>query len=216
MDKEIKEPRNEAAACMIWLHGLGADASDMKMLVDALDIDSLAIRHVFLNAPIRSVTINNHMQMPAWYDILGLNLTAQQDKQGIVESEKLLLNAIEEQKAQGIKHVFLAGFSQGGAICLFTGLRLKQRLAGIIALSCYIPLLRELEQLSQPQDTPIFMAAGLEDPVVQYTWSKASHDFLTKSGFSELAWHSYPMEHAICNEELGDIRHWITNQMHDK
>jgi phospholipase/carboxylesterase len=214
MSTQIKQYGDKPLTCIIWLHGLGADSQDMMMLVDALNINHLPIRHVFMNSPSRRVTINNQMRMPAWYDILAFNLTANEDSQGILQSELMLLKEIKAQSGQGIEHVFLAGFSQGGALSLFTGLRYKTPLAGIIALSSYVPLRNTLsDNINQSYDTPIFMAAGIHDPLVKYEWAHASYNYLKRSGFTNLSWHTYPMEHAVCHDEMNDIANWLKEQM---
>jgi phospholipase/carboxylesterase len=214
MNIQILEPQAPAMASMIWLHGLGADANDMIGLVQALNLSHLPIRFLFLNAPMRSVTINNNMVMPAWYDIKSLSLTDREDEQGVLETEGSMLEVIEQQFQQGIQHIYLAGFSQGGAMSLFTGLRMKNKLAGIIALSAYLPLRATFETFNQPSGTPIFMGSGINDPLVKHQWSQQTAEMLEAAGFN-LSWHAYPMEHAVCPQEMQDLSAWITNDVNE-
>jgi phospholipase/carboxylesterase len=138
----IKESHQPAQACVIWLHGLGADAANMMGVADAFPESFLPIRHVFVDAPLRPVTLNNHMTMRAWYDITGLTLEDREDKEGILQSEQMILEIIAEQVSKGIalNQIYLAGFSQGGAIALFIAMRTRLQLAGVLALSSYLPL----------------------------------------------------------------------------
>lgn len=208
-----KEPTQTPSHAMIWLHGLGADPQDMMGLVQGLNIDDLPIRHVFMTAPMRAVTINNGFVMPAWYDIRNAEINLREDEQGVLESEKAMLEVVLQLQQQGIDKIFLAGFSQGGAMSLFTGLRMAKPLAGIIALSAYIPLHQQYQDYQQSTKTPIFMASGQYDPIVQHVWSRASAEQLQQAGYEHLSWHSYPMEHAVCPEELSDLAEWIKNQI---
>ena len=162
----IKEPQQEAKGCVIWMHGLGADANDMKGLVNELNL-STPVRHVFLDAPVRPVTLNNHMPMRAWYDITGMTLTDREDRAGILESEATIRDVLLQQQADGfsLDKIFLAGFSQGGAMALFTGLSTHGALAGLIVLSGYLPLASEAKTSLQ-FDTPMFVASGDHDPLV--------------------------------------------------
>lgn len=210
MTKITKEANIEATHCMIWLHGLGASNQDMAGLVDALDIAELPIKHVCLQAPDMPVTINMNMSMPAWYDIKGQELTDRQDKVGILNSDKLIAQEISELEKQGFptSKIFLAGFSQGGAMALYSGLHHSQYLAGIIGLSCYLPLDSECEPL-QRKSLPVFLAYGDIDPVVQPQWSKLSYDKLSEKGFSRMTLKNYPMMHEISSEEVFDLSRWI-------
>lgn len=207
----VKEATKKAKSCIIWMHGLGADSSDMANLVEALSIDNTIIRHVFLDAPIRPISINNGMPMQAWYDIGNLSFTQREDAQGILQSEREISKIIELQREQGIaaEHIVLAGFSQGGAMALYAGLQQTINLGGIIALSAYLPLASEL-QSHLSKTIPIFFAYGKYDTLVLPTWSKMSIDWLTHSGFSNLTYYDYPMEHTICLEEITNISQWIT------
>lgn len=209
MNVYIKEPQQKAQACVIWLHGLGADAQDMAGLATQLPV-TVAIRHVFLDAPVRPVTINNRMPMRAWYDIVGAKLTDREDQEGILQSEAMICEVIEGQLAEGFisQQIFLAGFSQGGAMALFTGLQMTNPIAGVIALSSYLPL-ATLCKICLDKQTPIFAAGGLYDPVVLPAWTKQSVEILKNQGFHQVSWHEYPMEHAICAEEITDIAQWL-------
>lgn len=212
----LKEPQQQAQACVIWLHGLGANANDMFGVAELLPA-SLPVRHVFVDAPVRTVTLNNNMSMQAWYDIVGVQLTDREDKEGIAQSETLIRKVIDNQLSDGFKHhqIYLAGFSQGSAMALVTGLRTSTPLGGIIALSGYLPLASECEPLLD-MSTPILIAAGSFDPVVWPAWTKASFDWLQSRGFKKLTWNEYPMEHTICNEEISDLARWLTLQISSK
>lgn len=198
---------------VIWLHGLGADGNDFGPIVPELVAKGWpAIRFVFPHAPRRAVTINGGMTMRAWYDITGMEIAQRQDEAGMrasmVEVEALVAREIES----GIPaaRIFLAGFSQGAAMVLSAGLRHAQRLAGIIALSGYLPLERQLEaeRSAANADVPIFLGHGSVDPVVPQTLGMLGRDFLRAHGY-RIDWHSYPMAHQVCAEEIADLRDWI-------
>ncbi|WED44688.1 alpha/beta hydrolase [Legionella cardiaca] len=207
----MKEPQQQAQACVIWMHGLGADASDMSGLAGQLKLGGASVRHVFLDAPVRSVTINNGMSMRAWYDIFDLKFTNREDRQGILDSEEKILKVIHTQIEQGMpsEKIFLAGFSQGGAMALHTALNIKFPLAGVIALSAYLPLALECKPV-QPTSTPMFLGFGIYDPLVLPAWSKLTIDWLAEKGYHNLTQQDYPMEHAICVEEINDLSTWFT------
>jgi phospholipase/carboxylesterase len=198
---------------VIWLHGLGADGHDFAPIVPELvDASWPPLRFVFPHAPVRPVTINNGMSMRAWYDIAAFDLNARQDVAGMRASvnEVETLIAREHQRGVPSERIVLAGFSQGGAVALAAGLRHAQPLAGIIALSTYLP-----SHVAQPQersaanaDIPIFWGHGTADPVVAYQRGTASRDVLQSLGYS-VAWHSYPMAHSVCAEEVADLRQWM-------
>jgi phospholipase/carboxylesterase len=209
----IKDPQQDAQACVIWMHGLGADAQDMAGLASQLPV-AVAIRHVFMDAPVRPVTLNNNMPMRAWYDILGMALTDREDHQGIKQSEDLIRQVVDNQVAEGFstEQIFLAGFSQGGAMALYTGLHTSAPLGGIIALSAYLPLAAACN-VTLNSHTPIFLAGGLYDPIVLPMWTKQSLEFLRQQDFKDITWHEYPMEHNICAEEIRDIAQWLTQQV---
>jgi phospholipase/carboxylesterase len=197
------------SAAVIWLHGLGADGHDFAGLVPELDLSACPpIRFVFPHAPSMPVTVNGGYVMPAWYDILGPNLVSQQDAAGIQASERAIVALIAHEVARGIpaERIVLAGFSQGCAMALHTGLRLPQRLAGIMALSGYLPLADRLaaERHAANARTPVFMAHGTQDPVVVLARGEASRDALAALG-QPIEWHSYPMPHSLHPREIADI-----------
>jgi phospholipase/carboxylesterase len=205
---ELESAPNPSAA-VIWLHGLGADGHDFAGLVPELDLSNCPpIRFVFPHAPSMPVTVNGGYVMPAWYDILGPNLVSQQDATGIQASERAIVALIAHEVARGIpaERIVLAGFSQGCAMALHTGLRLPQRLAGIMALSGYLPLADRLaaERHAANARTPVFMAHGTQDPVVVLARGEASRDALATLG-QPVQWHSYPMPHSLHPREIADI-----------
>ncbi|KTD17597.1 alpha/beta hydrolase [Legionella jordanis] len=208
----IKEPPQPPEACIIWMHGLGADANDMSGLASQLQLNSNAVRHVFLDAPVRPVSINNGLKMRAWYDIYDLRFSSREDREGILDSENDILAILNEQIQQGIpsKKIWLAGFSQGGAMALHTALKLNQPLGGIIVLSAYLPLASECKPLLA-KETAIFFAYGLYDSVVLPDWSKLCLGWLKANGYLQVAEHSYPMDHAVCLEEIEDLSAWLNN-----
>ncbi|MEN8107785.1 MAG: alpha/beta hydrolase-fold protein [Pseudomonadota bacterium] len=206
-------PATAPRASIIWLHGLGADGNDFAPLVPQLGIvDTLAVRVVLPHAPRRAVTINNGMVMRAWYDITATGFRATEDDTGIRASATLLGGLIAREIERGVpaERILLAGFSQGGAIALHTGLRYPQRLAGIMVLSAYLPLAASLAEERTPAnaDVPILQAHGQQDPVVPIPWALQSRDQLQTLGYP-VDWKTYPMQHAVCPEEVGDIRKWI-------
>jgi phospholipase/carboxylesterase len=193
-------------AAVIWMHGLGDDGHGWSEVVPSLQLAAnLRVRFLFPHAPVMPVTINQGMRMRAWYDVRAANITERADLEGVRKSARLVDALIEREVARGIApaRTLLAGFSQGGAIALFAGLRHPQRLAGIVALSTYLigePLLAQ-EASSANRDVPIFMAHGTHDPVVQYPWGLASRRALEAAGW-RVEWHEYPMEHSAVLEEL--------------
>ena len=194
---------------VIWLHGLGADGNDFASMVPQLDLRGCPpIRFIFPHAPSMPVTINGGYVMPAWYDILGANLVDRQDAAGIQKSEKAIVALIEQEVARGIPYerIVLAGFSQGCAMALHIGLRLPHRLAGIMALSGYLPLADRLpsERLTANAFTPVFMAHGTQDPVVILKRGEDSRDALKALGHP-VQWHTYPMPHSVHPQEIVDI-----------
>lgn len=209
----ILEPASRAEAAVIWLHGLGADGHDFVPIAPELNLPpTLAVRFFFPHAPVRPVTINNGMAMRAWYDILSLTSLQRADESGIRESERMVHGWLEEQKADGIpaSRIVLAGFSQGGAIALHTGLRYPERLAGLLALSTYLPLsdLAEKEVRRERSDTPILMCHGQFDPMLPMVMGQHSRDALLNLGYA-IEWHEYPMQHQVCAEEIEDIGRWL-------
>jgi phospholipase/carboxylesterase len=198
-------------AAVIWLHGLGADGNDFAPIVPELDLKGLAVRFVFPHAPMQAVTINGGMVMRAWYDISDAAIR-REDARGVLASRAHAQALIADQNSRGIPtgRIVLAGFSQGGAIALHAGLRHEERLAGVMALSCYLPLADTLTAEAAPanRDVPIFMAHGTADPVVQYARALESRKVLESLGF-RLEWHEYQMPHSVCAQEIRDIAAWL-------
>ena len=208
------ESAPKPTCAVIWLHGLGADGNDFAGLVPELDlIGCPPIRFVFPHAPSIPVTINGGYVMPAWYDILGANLVDRQDDVGIQKSEWAINALIENEVARGIPYerIVLAGFSQGCAMALHTGLRLPHRLAGIVALSGYLPLADRFpsQRHAANAHTPVFMAHGTQDPVVILKRGEESRDALTRLGHT-VEWHTYPMPHSVHPTEIADIAMFLT------
>jgi phospholipase/carboxylesterase len=212
---EIETGKNPAAS-VIWMHGLGADGNDFAPIVNELELDGTpAIRFVFPHAPMRPVTINNGYVMRAWYDVSFGDLEGQSrlaDERGVRESQAQITALIEREAKRGVaaEHLVLAGFSQGGAIALQTGLRHPRKLAGVMALSTYLPLAETLPQEAAPANkaTPIFMAHGTYDPVVPLMMGAGSMTLLTGLGYA-VEWRQYPMPHSVCPEEIQDIGAWL-------
>ncbi|OGS82286.1 MAG: carboxylesterase [Gallionellales bacterium GWA2_59_43] len=203
---------------VIWLHGLGADGQDFVPVVDELELPS-AVRYIFPHAPQRPVTINGGFVMRAWYDIATQDIGAKQDASGIRASQAAIEALIAQEMERGItpQNIFLAGFSQGGAIALHTGLRQQTPLGGILALSTYLPLAETLadEAREAALRTPIFMAHGRSDTVVPYALGDASRKALQELECA-VEWHEYAMPHSVCPEELLDIQRWLTKHMNAK
>jgi len=198
---------------VIWLHGLGADGHDFESIVPELRLNNAEqINFIFPNAPIQAVTINGGMEMPSWYDILDASLERAVAIDDIYISSKQLEQLIQREIDQGIKaeNILLAGFSQGGVIALHTGLRYPQKLAGIMALSTYLPTIEQLqtEHAAVNNDIPIFMAHGAMDPVVQPSIAQQAFSHLKALNYP-ISWHEYAMEHSLCMEEIIDISHFI-------
>jgi phospholipase/carboxylesterase len=196
----------DPAGTIIWMHGLGADGWDFVPIVRELPLpDDLALRFIFPHAPVQPVTINNGMEMRAWYDIAMNDISRLPDEGGIRESQAAVERLIARERDRGIdsSRIVLAGFSQGGAIALQTGLRHANRLGGIVALSTYLPLEDSLdaEASSANRATPIFMAHGTDDPVVPVQLAEIARALLQKRGY-EVEWHTWPMPHSVCGEEI--------------
>lgn len=203
----------EPSGSVIWLHGLGADGHDFEPLVPELQLpEGLDLRFVFPHAPIRPVTINAGMRMRAWYDIIAIDRRAKQDEQGIRESAAATVELIERENDRGIpaEHIVVAGFSQGGAIAIHSALRYPQRLAGLIALSTWMPLGETLAAEAAPanRDLPIFLAHGRQDPMVPVALGEQTREALTGAGYP-LQWQTYDMPHAVCAQEIADISTWL-------
>lgn len=204
----------QSTAAVIWLHGLGADGHDFEPIVAELDFAAKAqTRFIFPHAPQRPVTMNNGYVMRAWYDIIAIDKFAAEDDTGIRVSAQQVSALIAQQTAAGIdsQRIVLAGFSQGGAIALHTGLRHPQPLAGIMALSTYLPLAAQFdkERHRSNQHVPIFMAHGLQDTVVPLALAEDAYQLLQTQGYP-VDWHTYPMPHGVCPDEINDLSGWFS------
>jgi phospholipase/carboxylesterase len=207
------EPRAAADAAVLLMHGLGADGHDFESLVPELRLpESPSVRWVFPHAPMRPVTINGGVRMRAWYDIVALDRSAPEDEAGIRSSADALVALVRRERERGIDagRIVLAGFSQGGAMALFTALRWPERLGGVVALSCYLPLAATLPAEAHPANAavPVFMAHGTFDPLVPPALGESSRDFLRSRGH-DVEWHTYPMPHSVCADEVQDLRDWL-------
>lgn len=210
----VHSGQGEADCCVIWLHGLGADGHDFEAIVPELRLPStLSVRFIFPHAPMIPVTINNGYIMRAWYDIRSMDIGSAQDGEGIRASQGWLESLIEQQIAEGFssQRIVLAGFSQGGAVVLQTGLRLTRPLAGLMVLSSYLPLAEtlEAEKSEQNRTVSLFMAHGDSDSVVRPELAYLSRSRLEAQGYRP-EWHEYRhMQHSICAEEIEDISRWL-------
>lgn len=209
---EIETAPNPTHA-VIWMHGLGADANDFAPLATELGLyDSPAVRFIYPNARVRPITINGGMAMRGWYDIYAPDLIRREDTQGLLQSQQEIQALIARENARGIQsaNIVLAGFSQGCAMTLQTGLRHPEKLAGLLGLSGYLPLAGTLqaERHAANQDTPIFLGHGTVDPVVTLERAEASRQHLQDAGYQVL-WKTYPMPHTVCPEELVDIARFL-------
>lgn len=209
---QIETAPNPAVA-VIWMHGLGADGSDFVPIVRELDLSGCPpIRFVFPHAPAIPVTINGGYVMRAWYDILGTDLAKREDEKGLRTSQTAIERLIEQEKSRGIaaNRIVLAGFSQGCAMAIQTGLRYPEKLAGLLCLSGYVPLhaVIDAERHRANHETPIFMAHGRGDQVIPIDRAEKSRDLLQSLGYS-VEWHEYLMQHSVCAEEIDDISAWL-------
>jgi phospholipase/carboxylesterase len=210
----VMTPAIAPTASIIWMHGLGADGTDFVPLVPELRLpETIAARFVFPNAPVRPVTVNNGMSMPAWYDIYSFGVKDREDVAGIRASADAIHALIDAEQAAGIgtARIVLAGFSQGGAVALQAGLRYARPLAGILALSTYLPLAATLAEEAAPANRaiPILMCHGRQDPVVPLELARKSFAALTAAGYAPRLL-EYPMEHTLCAEEVVAISRWLT------
>jgi len=200
----------DVTASIIWLHGLGADGHDFAPLAEMLQLAE--VRFILPHAPLRPVTINGGFVMPAWYDLYGLEIGSRQDEAGIRQAQGMIEALVVQEQQRGIatNRILLAGFSQGGAIALHTALRYPQRLAGVLALSTYLPLKTSLAQEASAanRNLPIFMAHGTFDTVISLDVSRGSADLMIRQGYP-LSWHEYPMAHSVCEAEITDIREFL-------
>lgn len=204
-------------ATVILMHGLGADATDFVPFAHELDLHGCPpIRFVFPHAPSIPVSVNNGYRMRAWYDIYGADIVQREDPAGLRTSQAAIQALIAREVARGIstEQIVLAGFSQGCALTLQTGLRYPERLAGLLCLSGYLPLQLEVAAERHPanQDTPIFLAHGSQDPVIPVQRAEASRDFLRTLGYA-VDWHCYQMQHAVCPQEIDDIGSWLRQRL---
>jgi len=201
-------------ASVVWLHGLGADGNDFVPIVEEMKLpETLSIRFVFPHAPVRPVTINNGFPMRAWYDIYAADLANRADVLGVAQSQQQVEALIAREKARGVSaaRIVVAGFSQGGAIALHTGVRHAERLGALVGLSTYLPMADRLatDAAAANRDVPIFMAHGTMDPVVRPEWGDASRRALQSAGYA-VEWHTYPMPHSVVWEEIEAIRAFFT------
>jgi phospholipase/carboxylesterase len=200
-------------ASIIWLHGLGADGHDFEPIVPELEMPAtLAVRFVFPHAPMRSVTINGGMVMRAWYDVVAAGGDRREVESGVRESARRIEALIDRERARGVadSSIVLAGFSQGGAMTLHVGLRHPERLAGIMALSCFLPLADAVasEASAANRETELFMAHGTHDPLIPLARGRHAYDLLRGLGY-RASWHEYRMPHSVCAEEVADISAWL-------
>ncbi len=214
-DLHIIEPNQPAIGSVIWLHGLGADNRNFDTLVPELTQQGqLPLRFIFPNAPVRPVTINQQFPTRAWYDVYSLTHLDEEDEPGIAASQATIEKLIVTENGRGISSdkIILAGFSQGGAMALHTGLRYKDKLAGILGLSCYLPLFHQINSHATDinKNTPIFIAHGTDDDILSVSNAKITHSVLDHT-HTNVAWHEYPMMHEINLQEVYDIQHWLAS-----
>lgn len=206
-------PEHKPIGSVIWLHGLGADGNDFVPIVQEMDLpQDLPLRFIFPHAPLRPVTINNGYVMRAWFDIYSMSIQQQIDEAGINDSIHHLENLIAKEQQHGIpsNKIILAGFSQGAVIALSTGLRYSKPLAGMMALSGFLPLADKVlaEASAQNFTTPIFIGHGTDDAIVPYRLGQITSDVLQKNKYP-VSWHSYAMQHSVSQDEIGDIANWL-------
>lgn len=210
---QTQDPTASPSASIIVLHGLGADGHDFVPFAHELELHSLGpVRFIFPHAPEQPVSINGGYIMRAWYDIRSADLSSREDEAGLRVSQEALSALIQREHERGISasKIVLAGFSQGCAMTLMTGLRYPERLAGLAGLSGYIPLAETTAQERHPanQETPIFLAHGRQDSVVPFHRGQASRDLLMQLGYC-VQWHDYPMQHSVCQQEVQDFNRWL-------
>ena len=207
-------PSGEPTATIIWLHGLGADGHDFEAIIPELRLpDSLPVRYVFPHAPVRSITINAGLRMRGWFDILDLQHRAESvDMDQFLQSADMLRAQIQKEVKSGMpsNRILLAGFSQGGAIVLHTGLLHPEKLAGILAISMHLPTIQHLASELSPsnRNIPIMMAHGQMDPVIPVAKAIETRQGLTRLGYT-VSWHEYPIQHTVCANEIQEIRSWL-------
>ena len=209
---EIETAPNPDAA-VVWMHGLGADGHDFEPIVPELGLPARpGIRFVFPHAPLRPVTINQGHVMRAWYDVRALAGVRREDEAGVRQSARQIEALVERERQRGIapRRLVLAGFSQGGAIALHVALRYPERLAGVLALSCYLPLAATLATEAAPanRDVPIFWAHGLHDPMLPLAMAEQGREQVAAIGY-RIEWHQYPIPHSVSAEEIADVARWL-------
>jgi len=208
---ELETAPNPTAS-IIWMHGLGADGNDFVPIVDEMELPARPLRFIFPHAPVRPVTINGGFMMRAWYDVVSDDFSRREDEGGVRESQAMIEALIRRENERGIccADIVIAGFSQGGAMALHTGLRYPERFAGVLALSTYVPVPKTLEaEMSQAnRDVPIFMAHGTADPVIPLWLAGSSRQLLERLGY-DVQWHEYVMGHSVMWEEVADVSHWL-------
>jgi phospholipase/carboxylesterase len=213
------ETADRPDAAIIWLHGLGADGNDfVPVVTELVRRGERAWRFIFPHAPARPITLNGGMRMRAWYDIISLDRKSVEDEPGFLATDAAIRKLISRERERGIpaQRIVLGGFSQGGAVALYTAPRYPERLAGVMALSTYLPLADRLgaERLPANDGTPIFMAHGLSDPVLPMQLGLESRERLKSLGYS-VEWHQYPMPHSVCPEEIAEIRTYLLRVLPD-
>ncbi|MDQ6684877.1 MAG: alpha/beta hydrolase [Pseudomonadota bacterium] len=213
LDSIERQTGSNPRSSIIVLHGLGADGNDFVPVSEELDLAAIGpVRYVFPHAPTRPVTVNNGYVMRAWYDVLGAQLERHEDEAGLRASQRLVEAVIGREKERGIpaSRIVIAGFSQGCAMTLMTGLRHDERLAGLAGLSGYLPLAAaaEAERHTISRELPIFLAHGRFDPVIPIALGRQSRDELLRLGHP-VEWHEYAMPHSVCGEEIADLQHWL-------
>src|SRR5437867_9705936 len=212
------ETGGSVRSSVIWLHGLGANGHDFEAIVPHLGLDGLGARFVFPHAPKRAVTINMGLIMPAWYDVGAAEIGRDTDERGLRGSadEVEALIARERERNVSANRILLAGFSQGGVVALHAGLRHNERLAGIMALSCYLPEISAIREEQAPANasTPIFVAHGADDPMIPIELGEAARDRLQELGHPVI-WRPYEMQHEVCPEEIADIGVWLRARLAD-
>jgi phospholipase/carboxylesterase len=209
---EIETAPNPDAA-VVWMHGLGADGHDFEPIVPELRLPATTrIRFVFPHAPLRPVTINQGHVMRAWYDVRALAGVRREDEAGVRQSARQIEALLARERQRGIapRRIVVAGFSQGGAMALHVGLRYADRLAGLLALSCYLPLSNTLSTEASPanRDVPIFWAHGLHDPMIPQAMAEQGRAQLAELGY-QIDWHQYPIPHSVSAEEIADVARWL-------
>lgn len=213
LETNIINPKKQSIGSVIWMHGLGADNHDFDTLIpDLCGGDQLPLRFIFPNAPVRPVTINHHMPTRAWYDVYSLTDLAREDKNGIEASQQAITKLIQQEIQQGVPshRIVIAGFSQGGAMALYTGVRHAEPIAGILALSCYLPLSHEHAEKAHPKNshTPVFIAHGTYDTTLPCFAGKMAFDIVHQT-HANTEWQEYAMSHEITPQETHDIQKWF-------